>query len=157
MNAYRGAERNMASERAERGRERKEGSGEGRDSGKGERRAGRGESGAGRGMARKKPSPLGTRLGLGKGVWLSVGRVDRQSRPATRQPVGVGWGGRCTGLSALCRRPVEPTRERRPLWFQDIARNSKRRKFAWVREFSLQRRRRNQSGLAWLCLWLLVR
>ncbi len=57
MNVYRGAGRNMASERAERCLEREEGSGEGRDSGKGVRGAGRREGNAGREKARKKPNP----------------------------------------------------------------------------------------------------
>lgn len=85
----------MASERVERWREREEGSGEGGYSGKGERSAGRGEWEAGRMETQKKPNPLGLGLGWGEG-WVSVGRVDRQSRLSTRQSVGVGWGVPCT-------------------------------------------------------------
>jgi len=50
----RGAERNMASERAERGLEVEEGSGEGGDSGQWARIAGRGEREGGRGEGTKK-------------------------------------------------------------------------------------------------------
>lgn len=94
MNAYIESGRNIGLERAESGLEREEGSGEGGYSGRGARRAGRREGKAGREKARKKPSPVGTRLGLGKG-WVSAGRVCHQSQPATRQPVGVGLNVPC--------------------------------------------------------------
>lgn len=91
MNVYRGAERNMASERAKRWREREEGSGEGRDSGKGVRGAGRREGNAGRISARKRPHPVKDAAG----VWgEGVGSVSVESTVRADSPrVNGGRGG----------------------------------------------------------------
>ncbi len=61
------AERNVASERTERGQGSGEGSGEGRYSGQGMKGAGMGRRRAGRERARKKPNPARDSAWVGEG------------------------------------------------------------------------------------------